>query len=339
MSKYDELQDFLLSNKFSWLITGGAGFIGSNLVEALLKLNQKVVVLDNLSTGKSYNIEKALGDANYSKSLKEFKFIEGDISSLETCKKAIKNIDIVLHQAALGSVPRSIKNPIDTNNSNVNGFLNILHSSKEAKVKKFIYASSSSVYGSNENLPKIEHEIGEPLSPYALSKLISEKYAQIFSDTYNFNSIGLRYFNVFGKRQNIDGPYAAVIPRWISAILKSENIEIYGDGSTGRDFCFIDNVIQANLLAAFSNDVNEIFNVALNQFTNLNDLFKLIISRIEKVKNHKIDISPVYKDFREGDIKSSIADIKKISSILGYTPTHEIKEGIDLTVDWFVSDL
>ena len=341
MTTYSNLKKDLEQNQHTWLITGVAGFIGSNLLEALLKLGQKVIGLDNFSTGNKLNLDQVLKDANYIESSSLFEFIEGDVSNYELCLELCSKADYVLHQAALGSVPRSIKNPIASNNSNVTGFLNILNASKESDIRRLVFASSSSVYGSDLTLPKVESKIGEPLSPYALTKVINEKYSKVFSDTYEFHAIGLRYFNVFGKRQNIKGPYAAVIPKWITAMIRGEQVEIYGDGHTGRDFCYVENAIQANLLSALSENKEaqgQIFNVALNDITSLNDLFDMIKSILSEQTNTEVNVSPKYLDFRPGDIKSSQADINKLINLLGYKPSHKIKDGLIETVSWFLKN-
>jgi UDP-N-acetylglucosamine 4-epimerase len=338
---YNKAKDHLKNNQYTWLITGAAGFIGSNLLENLLKLNQKVIGLDNLSTGSKDNINKAIEDSGLSQKNELFKFIEGDVSDYTTCKKYTAGVDFVLHQAALGSVPRSIKNPLDSNNSNVSGFLNMLYAAKEESVESFVYASSSSVYGSDVSLPKVEENTGEPLSPYALTKSINEQYSEVFSKTYDFNSIGLRYFNVFGKRQNIHGPYAAVIPKWIIALINEEPVQIYGDGLTSRDFCYVQNAVQANILAALSKNskaTGRVYNVALNDTTSLTDLYAMIKSILINYTSSEIKHHAEYLDFRPGDIKSSQADISKIVSDLGYVPSHKIKEGLLETVKWYIDN-
>ena len=341
MSAYQRVKEHLRNNEYRWLVTGAGGFIGSNLVEALLKLNQNVIGLDNFSTGYKLNIKKALKDAEYKEKSGLFSFVEGDVSDKDLCLSLSDNVDYILHQAALGSVPRSIKDPLASANSNITGFLNILYAAKESKVQQLVYASSSSVYGSNEDLPKIEDKIGEPLSPYALTKSINEQFAEVFSKTYNYQPIGLRYFNVFGKRQNIQGPYAAVIPRWIIALLEDQEVEIYGDGYTGRDFCYIENVIQANILAATTNNTlakGEVYNVALNDITNLNDLFDMMKELLSEILGRKLSLDPSYKDFRPGDIKSSQADISKIQDLLDFEPEYKIREGLLETIKWFADN-
>jgi len=293
MSRYEELQKDLKNNQYTWLVTGAAGFIGSNLVEKLLTLNQKVIGLDNFETGYQHNLDQAIDDAIIEYPSLErgrngvgvinFTFIKGDIRDIETCQQACKDVDYVLHQAALGSVPRSIEDPICTNTANINGFLNMLVAARDAKVKRFVYAASSSTYGDHPDLPKVEDKIGNPLSPYAVTKLVNELYAQVFAKTYNFNTIGLRYFNIFGKRQDPNGAYAAVIPKWTEALIKDNPLFINGDGKTSRDFCYIDNTVQMNLLAATTENpdaTNQVYNVAHNQRTSLNELYQLIRERV-----------------------------------------------------------
>lgn len=345
MTKYEELQEFLKANQSSWLVTGAAGFIGSNLVEKLLKLNQKVVGLDNLSTGYQHNIDQAIIDASkfIDKDLNgNFKFINGDITEFKDCVNACQNIDYVLHQAALGSVPRSIEEPLRTNQININGFLNMLIASRDANVKRFVYAASSSSYGDNPDLPKVEHNIGNPLSPYAVTKLVNELYAKVFANNYNFKTIGLRYFNIFGKRQDPNGAYAAVIPKWVAAILNNEDVFIYGDGETSRDFCYIENTLQMNLLAATTENMDaldQVYNVALNDRTSLKDLYQMIenglLMRVPGLKKRK----PIYKDFRSGDIRHSQACINKARKLLDYQPAFNISQGMDEALDWYVSKL
>ena len=345
MTKYEELQDYLISNQSTWLVTGVAGFIGSNLLEKLLTLNQKIVGLDNFETGYQANIDEAINDAERftGKSLRaNFKFIKGDIRELKDCQKACSGVDYVLHQAALGSVPRSIDNPINTNRANVDGFLNILVSSKDAQVKRFVYAASSSTYGDHPDLPKVEDKIGNTLSPYAVTKLVNELYASVFAKTYGFKAIGLRYFNVFGKRQDPNGDYAAVIPKWVLAILNKEELFINGDGETSRDFCYINNTVQVNLLAATTNNsdaTDQVYNVAYGDSTSLNELHQIIESglmqRIEGLEKK----DPVYRDFRIGDVRHSLADINKAKSLINYKPSHNINEGLNEALDWYVKSL
>ena len=345
MNKYDKLLEYLKKNQSTWLITGAAGFIGSNLLEKLLVLNQKVVGLDNFDTGHQYNIDQAIMDANKisGKDLGvNFKFIHGDIAKLDDCKKACNMVDYVLHQAALGSVPRSIKDPIATNRANIDGFLNMLVASKEAKVKRFVYAASSSTYGDHPDLPKVENKIGKPLSPYAVTKATNELYADVFARTYGFKTIGLRYFNIFGKRQDPNGAYAAVIPKWVSEILNKKDVFINGDGETSRDFCYIDNTIQINLLAATTDNdeaTDQVYNVALNDRTSLNKLYKMIEDRIiERTKGLKKK-EPIYIDYREGDIRHSQANIDKAKKLLKYDPKHMISDGMDEVIDWYINSL
>jgi UDP-N-acetylglucosamine 4-epimerase len=335
MASYTKIKKILLVNPKIWLITGVAGFIGSNLLETLLKLDQKVVGLDNFSTGNENNLKEVQGLVS-KKQWANFTFIKGNISNLKSCQLACQGIDYVLHQAAIGSVPRSIKDPINTNKSNITGFLNMLVAAKDANVKNFVYAASSSTYGDHKKLPKKEHIIGNPLSPYAVTKYVNELYADVFNKAYEFNSIGLRYFNVFGKRQTPNSTYAAVIPKWIHAIIKSEEIFINGDGKTSRDFCFIENAIQANILAATNTNkkaFNNIYNIALGDRTSLNELYAMLQSAINKQSNIKHS-KLIYRDFRAGDVKHSQADISKAKNLLGYRPTHKVKPGIDETINW-----
>jgi len=345
MTKYDELHEYLKNNQSTWLVTGVAGFIGSNLLEKLLILNQKVVGLDNFDTGYQHNIDKAIEDANKATSKElsnNFKFINGDIRKLKDCEQACNGIDYVLHHAALGSVPRSIEDPINTNKANIDGFLNMLVASRDAKVKRFVYAASSSTYGDHPGLPKVEDEIGSPLSPYAITKLVNELYSQVFAKAYDFRTIGLRYFNVFGKRQDPDGAYAAVIPKWVSSILNKEDVFINGDGETSRDFCYIDNTVQMNLLAAMTgNDIatDEIYNVAVNERTSLNQLYQLIEDRLVQKITGLEKKEPIYRDFRVGDVRHSLADISKARSLLGYQPKYMISKGMDESIDWYIKNL
>jgi len=342
VSRYDELKRVLSENQYTWLITGVAGFIGSNLLETLLKLNQRVVGLDNLSTGHRSNIEQVLQSLGQEFSGELFSFIEGDITDIDTCRSACEGVDFVLHQAALGSVPRSIEDPIRTNAANVNGFLNMLLSAKDASVKRFVYAASSSTYGDHPDLPKVEEKIGNPLSPYAVTKVVNELYADVFNRVYGFKCIGLRYFNIFGRRQDPNGAYAAVIPKWVGSLLKGEEIFINGDGETSRDFCYIDNAVQMNILAAMTNDdeaTGQVYNVALNDRTSLNQLFKMIQERLIKQTEGLEALLPTYRNFRAGDVKHSQADISKAVNLLGYAPTHRINEGLDEALDWYIENL
>ena len=339
MNKFNNIKQQLLKQKNTWLITGVSGFIGSNLLQELLLLNQKVIGLDNFSTGFKHNLDDV--KANIDPSLwKNFTFIEGDIQSLDDCNKSCKNVDYVLHQAALGSVSRSIEDPISTNNSNVNGFLNMLVASKDASVKRFIYAASSSTYGDHPDLPKTEEKIGNPLSPYAVTKYVNELYASVFKTIYNLDSIGLRYFNVFGKRQNPNGSYAAVIPCWIRSFMDSSNVYINGDGQTSRDFCYIENVVQANILAAMSENkeaLNQVYNIAFGESTSLNKLFKYLENSFLKIPSYQTP-NLIYRDFRKGDVIHSLADISKASQILGYDPTHNISDGLNDCISWYINN-
>jgi UDP-N-acetylglucosamine 4-epimerase len=341
MSAYHNLKIELSKTPQTWLVTGVAGFIGCNLLEALLKLDQRVVGLDNFATGRRINLDQIRGLVSPAQ-WDNFHLIEGDIRELADCILAVKGVDYVLHEAALGSVPRSILDPITTNQANINGFLNMLVASRDAGVKRFVYAASSSTYGDHAALPKIEDRIGKPLSPYAVTKYVNELYAEVFSRTYGFHSIGLRYFNVFGPYQNPDGAYAAVIPKWISAMLKREPLFINGDGETSRDFSFIANIIQANLLAATNKDPeaqNQIYNVAVGDRTTLNELYGLIKNELEK-RLPRLEIPlPEYRDFRAADVRHSLASIEKAGSLLGYQPTHTIGQGMAEAMDWYVQDL
>ena len=345
MTKYEELQEYLKNNQTTWLITGVAGFIGSNLLETLLVLNQKVVGLDSFETGYQKNIDEAILDANeiIGKDVsKNFKFIKGDIKSLNDCRQACNGVDYVLHQAALGSVPRSIEDPISTNEANIDGFINMLVASKDSKVKRFVYAASSSSYGDNVDLPKVENMIGNPLSPYAVTKLVNEQYASVFAKNYNFKTIGLRYFNIFGKRQDPNGAYAAVIPKWISSILNKESVYINGDGETSRDFCYIDNAVQTNILAAMtekSDATDQVYNVALNDRTSLNELYRMIEDSLIKNVKGLEKKEPIYRDFRPGDVRHSQASINKAKELLNYEPQYRIAEGLNEAIGWYINSL
>lgn len=337
---YDQYCKYLKKNPKKWLITGVAGFIGSNLLDRLLTLDQCVVGLDNFETG----FEENLSSIKYScsnEAWNRFTLIDGDICDLKTCLNACEGVDIVLHQAALGSVPRSIENPIRTNEVNINGFVNILFASKESDIERLIFAASSSTYGDHPDLPKVEEKIGKPLSPYAVTKYVNELYADIFNKTYGLNYIGLRYFNVFGPRQNPEGAYAAVIPKWINAMMQNKEIIIYGDGKTSRDFCYIENVIQANILASLSTNkdaINQIYNIAVGDTNNLNDLHDLIVTNLE-FNNIFYKTPPTYLDFREGDVKHSLANIDKAKTFLGYDPKFALNEGLKKSIPWFKDQL
>jgi UDP-N-acetylglucosamine 4-epimerase len=343
MSRYDEIKKQLQSSPKIWLVTGVAGFIGSNLLETLLLLNQKVIGLDNFATGHQYNLDEVQGLVS-EKQWQNFSFVEGDIRDYSDCEKALsykeQKVDYVLHQAALGSVPRSIADPILTNSANITGFLNMLTAAKEAEVSSFTYAASSSTYGDHPALPKVEENIGNPLSPYAVTKYVNELYANVFAKTYNFKAIGLRYFNVFGKRQDPNGAYAAVIPKWTADMINNEDVFINGDGETSRDFCFIENTVQMNILAATAPDEakDEVYNVAVGDRTTLNDLFGAIKTAL--VEN-ELDVTtePTYRDFRAGDVRHSQADISKAKQSLGYKPEFVISQGIDKAMPWYINFL
>ncbi|NOZ48255.1 MAG: SDR family oxidoreductase [Chlorobi bacterium] len=317
------------------LVTGGAGFIGSNLVEILLEQNNKVVCLDNFSTGKKENISSFFKNSN-------FKIIEGDIRNIEDCQEAVKEVDYVLHQAALGSVPRSINDPVTTNDVNITGFLNMLIASKDAKVKRFVYAASSSTYGDQQDLPKKEAIIGKPLSPYAVTKYVNELYAGVFSDLYEIETIGLRYFNVFGKKQDPEGPYAAVIPKFIKALIQHKSPEIYGDGSQSRDFTYVKNVVQVNQLAALTqnkNAINRVYNVAHGENTNLNRLFEYLKELLSKYDKEIENIPVVYSHIRKGDIKHSLASIDNAMNLLFYKPEYNVSSGLQESIKWYWENL
>ena len=337
MSQYQTVCEQLQHAPKTWLVTGVAGFIGSNLLETLLRLNQKVVGLDNFATGHQHNLDEVQGLVT-PEQWANFKFYEGDIRNLEDCKKACANVDYVLHQAALGSVPRSIADPITTNAANITGFLNMLVAARDAKVSSFTYAASSSTYGDHPALPKVEENIGNPLSPYAVTKYVNELYADVFARTYGFKTIGLRYFNVFGKRQDPNGAYAAVIPKWTAAMIAGDDVFINGDGETSRDFCFIDNTVQANILAATTQNEeakNQVYNVAVGDRTTLNDLFNAIKAALNE--NGVIYTkAPIYREFRAGDVRHSQASVEKIEKLLSYQSTHKINEGINLAIVWYV---
>ncbi|WP_248919150.1 NAD-dependent epimerase/dehydratase family protein [Pseudomonas entomophila] len=337
MTAYQDLVEALPRAPRTWLITGVAGFIGSNLLETLLKLGQRVIGLDNFATGHQCNLDEVQGlvsPAQWS----AFEFIEGDIRNLEDCHKACAGVDYVLHQAALGSVPRSINDPITTNGTNIDGFLNMLVAARDAGVKSFTYAASSSTYGDHPGLPKVEETIGKPLSPYAVTKYVNELYAEVFARTYGFTTIGLRYFNVFGKRQDPNGAYAAVIPKWTAAMINGEDVFINGDGQTSRDFCYIENTVQANLLAATTQNAearNQVYNVAVSGRTNLNQLFAALRQTLGDNGVSYVQ-NPVYRDFRAGDVRHSQADIGKARRLLGYEPQFDIAGGIAQAMPWYV---
>lgn len=339
MAQYQKIQQDLLATPKTWLVTGVAGFIGSNLLERLLKLNQTVVGLDNFATGYQKNLDEVqslVSDEQWGR----FRFIEGDIRNFADCKQACSGVDYVLHQAALGSVPRSLADPITTNEVNISGFLNMLTAARDAEVASFTYAASSSTYGDHPGLPKVEDKIGKPLSPYAVTKYVNELYADVFARSYGFKSVGLRYFNVFGRRQDPDGAYAAVIPKWTAAMIKGDTVFINGDGETSRDFCYIENTVQANILAATTQNeeaTNQIYNVAVGDRTTLNDLFSAIKSALA---NNGVSYKqqPTYRDFRPGDVRHSQADVTKANSLLGYEPQFNISQGIDEAMIWYLKN-
>jgi len=330
-------KEYLRAEPMRWLVTGAAGFIGSHLVETLLGLGQEVVSFDSFATGYRANLDdvrRAVGDENW----RRHSFLEADLVDSAACARACKGIDIVLHQAALGSVPRSIEDPLRTHAANATGFLNLLVAARDAKVRRVVYAGSSSTYGDHPELPKVEDRIGRPLSPYAVTKYVDEIYADVFGRCYGVATVGLRYFNVFGPRQDPNGAYAAVIPRWASAMLRGEDIVIYGDGETTRDFCYVANVVQANLLAAAANDaeaVGQIYNIAAGGRMSLNELY-VILRELVSERHPRLAIPPArYESFRAGDIRHSQADIAKARRLLGYEPTHDVREGLRAALGWY----
>jgi len=332
----------LLAQPRSWLVTGAGGFIGSHLVERLLSLGQRVVGLDNFETGSPDNLRDVLAQVG-PEAARHLRFIEGDIRDLSLCRRACAGSNIVLHEAGLGSVPRSIEDPLSTHQVNIDGFLNMMIAVRDAGVSRFVYATSSSVYGDRPGLSKVEHRVGSPRSPYALTKRVNELYAQIFSGLYGVETIGLRYFNVFGRRQNPEGPYAAVIPRWIAALLEHKKCVIFGDGETSRDFCYVENVLQANLLAAVaaprSPAVNQIYNVGAGKLTTLNRLFATMRGRLAARDPRVRGAKPIYQPFRPGDVRHSKANISKARRLLGYAPSHSLSSGLDETIEWYVGCL
>lgn len=340
------MQDKELLKKFedrkeTWLVTGAAGFIGTNISKTLLGLGQKVIGFDNFSTGREENIKYLQEVAKSAEG--SFEFVKGDISDFEQCRSVFdSSIDRVLHNAALGSVPRSIENPLASHNSNVNGFVNMLRAAQQADVKRFVYASSSSVYGDEATLPKVENRVGSPLSPYAATKCMNEVYANVFSQTYGVETIGLRYFNVFGPHQRTDGAYAAVIPKWIGLLMQGEAVTIFGDGETTRDFCFVDNVVQMNIRAAITEDkaaVNQAYNVAHQSQISLNTLYEILRDELaDRLDNVSAEQQPIYTDFRAGDINHSLADITKAKTLLGYTPVCDVREGLSQSMDWYIAN-
>jgi UDP-N-acetylglucosamine 4-epimerase len=357
ISAYETLKAQLMNEQHTWLITGVAGFIGSNLLETLLKLNQLVVGLDNFATGHQRNLDEVQTLVEPSQ-WANFRFIRGDIRNLDDCQKAMTfcyssaannsskdkaiAVEYVLHQAALGSVPRSVEDPITSNSANVTGYLNMLVAARDAKVTRFVYAASSSTYGDHPDLPKVEDKIGKPLSPYAVTKYVNELYADVFGKTYGLQSMGLRYFNVFGSRQDPDGAYAAVIPKWIASMIKNESVYINGDGETSRDFCFIENVCQVNLLAATSENtaaLNQVYNVAVGDRTSLNQLYEQLQLNLATIYPHLKQAKPVYREFRGGDVRHSLADITKAKTLLGYQPKHHVGDGLKLAMGWYVRNV
>ncbi|WCP69993.1 SDR family oxidoreductase [Vibrio tubiashii] len=336
MKNYSEVCISLKQQPKTWLVTGVAGFIGSNILESLLKLDQVVVGLDNFATGYRKNLDEVKIKVS-AEQWQRFTFVEGDIRDVATCKQVVEGVDYVLHQAALGSVPRSLNDPITTNDVNISGMLNMLTVAKDANVRGFVFAASSSTYGDHPALPKVEQNIGNPLSPYAVTKYVNELYADVFMKAYQFKSVGLRYFNVFGPRQDPNGAYAAVIPKWTDAMINGEDVFINGDGETSRDFCFIDNVVQANILSAVAElDKNEVFNVALGDRTTLNELYQAIKKALAD-NNVIYQNEPVYRDFREGDVRHSQADISKAQSMIGFDPKIRIMEGISIAMPWYIA--
>jgi|TARA_R100000656_G_scaffold84311_2_gene61537 UDP-N-acetylglucosamine 4-epimerase len=336
MTRYDEVKADLKANPKTWLITGVAGFIGSNLLETLLKLDQTVVGLDNFATGHQHNLDEVqtlVTEEQWTR----FRFIEGDIRNLEDCRQAVKGTDYVLHQAALGSVPRSIEDPIATNQANIDGFLNMLVAAKDEGVSSFTYAASSSTYGNHPDLPKVEDKIGKPLSPYAVTKYVNELYAGVFAEAYGFKAIGLRYFNVFGPRQDPNGSYAAVIPKWTAAMSRGEVVYMNGDGETSRDFCFVENAVQANLLAstALEEAKGGVYNVAVGHRTSLKKLFSAIREELDNLSVGGT-YEPKYCDFRPGDVRHSMADISMAKRSLGYVPSHTLLEGLAIAIPWYL---
>ncbi len=337
---YDTVRADLSRYPKTWLITGVAGFIGSNLLETLLQLDQSVIGLDNFATGYQRNLDEVQALVT-PKQWDRFCFMKGDIRNLNDCCQACAGVDYVLHQAALGSVPRSLEDPITTNGANIDGFLNMLVAARDAQVKSFTYATSSAAYGDHPGLPKVEDHIGEPLSPYAVTKCVNELYAGVFSRAYGFNTIGLRYFNVFGQRQDPKGAYAAVIPKWIAAMIRGETVFINGDGETSRDFCFIDNVVQANLLAATTANpdaVNQVYNIAVGERTTLNELYAELYRNLLPCYPHLQGTQPVYREFRAGDVRHSLANISKAQRLLGYTPMQRLNQGLEQAMIWYIGN-
>ncbi|MFO7761303.1 MAG: GDP-mannose 4,6-dehydratase [Desulfobia sp.] len=341
MTEYNRVKEKLAASPRKWLVTGVAGFIGSNLLEALLSLDQQVVGLDNFATGFRDNLEQVRKQVS-SRQWQRFTFLQGDIGDLDTCRRVCRGVDFILHQAALGSVPRSLEDPVRTHESNLSGFLNMLVAARDAGVDRFVYAASSSTYGDHPALPKVEDTIGRPLSPYAVTKYANELYAGVFGSAYGMKTVGLRYFNIFGRRQDPNGAYAAVMPRWFSALINGEDVFINGDGETSRDFCYIDNCIQANILAAVTGGqeaLNQVYNVAFGEQTSLNELFYLIRRRVAEFKPEAGRVEPGYRDFRPGDVRHSLADISKARRLLGYEPLYSVADGLEQAARWYWENL
>ena len=340
-SPFEQAKKRAVADPKTWLITGVAGFIGSNLLETLLQCGQRVVGLDNFATGHRRNLEDVqavVGDEAWGR----FQFIEGDIAQLDDCRTACRAVDYVLHQAALGSVPRSIEEPITSNRANIDGFVNMLVAARDVGAKRFVYAASSATYGDHPGLPKVEDQVGNPLSPYAVTKRVNELYAHVFASCYGMEPIGLRYFNVYGARQDPEGAYAAVIPRWVAAMLSKQPCRIFGDGETSRDFCYVGDAVQANILAALSENgesVNQVYNVAYGAQTSLTQLFGLIRDELARQEGSIADLEPVYEDFRSGDVRHSLADVSKARRLLGYEPTHSVRDGLRAALRWYVEHL
>lgn len=332
--------DLLEGKQHSWLVTGVAGFIGSNLLEALLQTGQRVVGLDNFATGFQHNLEDVASSVG-PEAWERFSLVRGDVADLEVCRRAAQGVDYVLHQAALGSVPLSFEQPLLTHESNVTGFVNVLHAARESGVRRVVYAASSATYGDHQELPLVEERIGNQLSPYALSKYVDELYADVFARCYELSSVGLRYFNVFGRRQDADGAYAAVIPQWIGALLRGAPVYVNGDGESTRDFCFVDNVVQANLRAALAPDLHghRVYNVAVGARVSLNELFALLRNSLARRRPALAGVRPVYRAFRLGDVRHSQASIARAQRELGYEPSHDIAEGLEVAMDWYVAHL
>ncbi len=341
MRTYAQVKEELAASPKTWLVTGVAGFIGSNLLETLLTCDQHVKGLDNFSTGHQHNLDqvkKLVTQEQWAK----FSFINGDIRDEDTCRDACNDVEYVLHQAALGSVPRSLENPRLTHDNNLTGYLNMLVAARDQKVEKFVYAASSSTYGDHPGLPKKEDLIGKPLSPYAVTKYVNELYADVFSRCYGVKPVGLRYFNIFGRRQDPNGAYAAVIPKWFAGLMAGEEIFINGDGTTSRDFCYIDNCVQANIMAATAfreESFNQVYNIAFGERTTLTELFDHIQGRVKGLVDNYTEVKPVYRDFRPGDVKHSLADISKARELIGYHPAFSVLQGLDNAADWYFHNL